>query len=611
MTTRMTRRCPSLPPDHNGADVRRVVLSGHPVERGSGLPCPMTPRASDTSTGQPSVLSAIVGQVCALLRCDRASLFVVDDDGGIVSLVLVGDAPTIRLRPGEGIAGAVVQSGRSVRIDDAWLDARFHRATDEATGYRTRSLLAVPLLEGGRVRGVVEALNKDGGAFDDDDEDLLLGIGGEIALAVERARQVEELERQRATLDRRVQELDTLVDIDRAIAGADSVQAILDVVCARVMDVVKSDGASIALLDKRTSALLYRSAVGLGQDRLIGVAVATDTGLAGIALRERAPVRVADALKDVRHAAALSRTTGLVPGPLVCVPLLATVDGEEKTLGVLTAVRARGADDGVASVAPRFTVEDERLLVLLANRVASAVQESERRERAREKQQLEAMGHMLAGIVHDFKTPMTVISGYVQLMAAEDDAKEREAQAAAVLKSTEQMTAMIKELMAFARGDSTVLLRKVWIEGFADELSALLARMVREPGAPTLTFSCTATGQARIDPVKVQRAIVNLVKNAREALEPLERPGHITVAIADDGRDGRDDLVFVVEDDGPGLAPEIAQRVFETFASFGKAGGTGLGLALVKRIAEDHRGGVTVERPAAGGCRFTLRLPRV
>jgi signal transduction histidine kinase len=589
----------------------------------------MISRTSDSSTGQrqllalrelvtavgsrldlPSVLSAIVGQVCALLRCERASLFVVDDDGGVVSLVMVGDAPTIRLRPGQGIVGAVVESGRSILIDDAWQDPRFHRATDEATGYRTRALLAVPLLEGGRVRGVVEALNKEGGVFDDDDEALLLGIGGEIALAIERARQVEVLERQRAILDRRVQELDFLIDIDRAIAGADSMQEILDVVCARVKDVVRSDGASIALIEKRTSALLYRAAVGPGHERIVGVAVATDTGLAGLALREHRPVRVADALDDGHHTAALAKTTGLVAGPLVCVPLSVTVDGEEKVLGVLTAVRARGAPDAAPATALPFSVEDERLLVLLANRVASAVQESERRERAREKQQLEAMGHMLAGIIHDFKTPMTVISGYVQLMAAEDDPRERETQAAAVLRSTEQMTAMTRDLMAFARGESTILLRRVWIESFADELSTLLARMVREPGAPTLRFACTATGQARLDPLRVQRAIVNLMKNALEAIEPLGRLGHVTVGVSEDRRDGHDDLVFVVEDDGPGLAPEIAQRVFDTFASFGKTGGTGLGLALVKRIAEDHRGGVTVEQPVGGGCRFTVRLPR-
>lgn len=559
----------------------------------------------------PSVLQAIVGQVCALLHCDRASLFMVGDDGGVASLVLVGDAPRILLKQGEGIAGAVVATGRSIRINDAWADPRFHRATDEATGYRTRSLLAVPLMEGGRVRGVVEALNKEDGVFHDDDEGLLLGIGGEIALAVERAQQVEELERQRAALDRRVQELDLLVAVDRAIAGADSVQETLDVVAARVRDVVRSDGASIALIDKRISALLYRAASGTGQERLVGVAVATDTGLAGVALRELRALRVADASIDERHAPALSKTTQLIPGPLVCVPLLASIDGEERALGVLTAVRGRGAPPGSTCVTAPFSPEDERFIVLLANRVASAVQESERRERAREKQQLEAMGHMLAGIVHDFKTPMTVISGYVQLMAVEDDAREREAHAAVVLKSTEQMTAMIKELMAFARGDSTVLLRKVWIEGFVDELHTLLYLMMKDGAATTLTFASTASGQARFDPVKVQRAVVNLVKNAREALELVpDRPGQIKVDISAASDGVRDDIVIAVEDNGPGLAPEIEQRLFQSFASFGKAGGTGLGLALVKRIAEDHRGHVVVERPGGGGCRFVLRLPR-
>jgi hypothetical protein len=119
----------------------------------------------------PSVLAAIIERVCALLDCERASLFVIDEDGGIASLVMVGDSPPIRVPPREGIAGAVVADRRSLRIDDAWQDPRFHRANDERTGFRTTSLLAVPLIEGGVVKGVVEALNKSGGAaFDDDDE---------------------------------------------------------------------------------------------------------------------------------------------------------------------------------------------------------------------------------------------------------------------------------------------------------------------------------------------------------------------------------------------------------------------------------------------------------
>jgi signal transduction histidine kinase/putative methionine-R-sulfoxide reductase with GAF domain len=561
----------------------------------------------------PSVLSTIIGQVCALLRCERASLFMLDDDGELVSMVLVGDAPPIRLRPGQGLAGTVVQSGQSIRLDDAWSDPRFHRATDEATGYRTRSLLAVPLVDGGRIRGVVEALNKVDGVFGDDDEALLLGIGGEIALAVERARHVEELQRQRAALDRRVQELDLLVDIDRAIAGADSEEELLDVVCQRVCDVVRCDGASVSFLDKKTSMLTRRAAVGEGYDQVTGASVAIDAGLCGLALRGHRPVRVDDAGALHESVVAMSTLTpspldGSVPGPVMCVPLLASGPGDDMIVGALTVVRLRRP----ASTAPPFTIDDERLLVLLVNRVASAVQESVRRERLREKQQLETIGHMLAGIVHDFRTPMTVISGYVHLMAVEEDAAERRSQAADALKNTEHVTAMIKDLMAFARGESMALLRTVRVESFARELSIYLQRMLDDSPQVRLSFSCTASGEARFDAVKVQRAVLNLAKNAREALEGDGRAGTVVVAVQDDptSSPAESDVLFVVDDDGPGLAPAIEQRLFQTFASFGKPGGTGLGLAFVKRIAEDHRGSVSVERSARGGCRFTMRLPR-
>ena len=559
----------------------------------------------------PSVLAAIIERVCALLDCERASLLVVDDDGAIASLIMVGDSPPIRLPRGVGLASAVVAEGRSLRIGDAWQDPRFHRATDELTGFRTTSLLAVPLIEGGVIKGVVEALNKHGGAvFDDDDEALLEAISGEITLAVERARVYDEQQRQKAILDRRVQELDLLVEVDRALAAADGVQGVLAIIVQRILELVKSDGASIALVDNRTSALVYRAAAGAGQDKLIGRAVATGTGLAEVSLATHRPVRVEDAVTDSRHAPNLSKLTMLVPGPLLSVPITATVDGVGRGLGVLTAVRGRGAPPPAPCTTAPFAADDERLLLLLASRVATAVVEEERRQKASEKQQLEAMGHMLAGIVHDFKTPMTVISGYVQLMAAEEDAAEREAQAAAVLKSTDQMTTMIEELMGFARGDSTVFLRKLWLESFADELRALLARMVSNVADPELVFSTSVSGNARLDAVKVQRAVVNLVKNAKEALQQTRRRGTIAVTLSTDTSGGRDDIVIVVEDDGPGLAPEIADRLFQSFASFGKDGGLGLGLALVKRIAEDHKGGVVVESTPGAGCRFIMHLPR-
>ncbi len=562
-----------------------------------------------------TLLPAIINSVCELVDCERASLFLVDEHNGDVwSRVQLGHEGEIRLPRGTGIAGAVVEARCPVRLDDAWADSRFHRAVDEATGYRTRSLLAVPIVDrDGVVTGVVEALNHRpvvGGSaasavFSDDDERLLMAIGSEIAVALQRAVLFDELARQKTALARRVSELDLLVDVDRALLSADGVQGVLAVVVDRARALLPADAASVALIDERTSALVYRAAAGQGQDKVVQRAIPSDTGLAGVALHERRAVRVADASSDSRHSPNISRVTALVPGPLLSMPLLTVSEQPERPLGVLTVLRTRGA-------AP-FTDDDERILGLIAARVAQALVDEDRKEKSRQKAQLETIGHMLAGIVHDFKTPMTVISGYVQLLAVEDDAAERAKSADVILQGCEQMTTMIKELLSFARGDSTVFLRKVWLESFAREIEPTLRRLVEGTGIE-LVFQADIHSAARLDALKMKRLLVNLVKNAREAIDgqsarragPLAGKGRITVQIREEAAD----VVFVVNDDGPGLAPEIEARVFESFATFGKAEGTGLGLALVKRIAEEHHGGVMVDSEAGAGCTFTVRMPR-
>jgi signal transduction histidine kinase len=544
-----------------------------------------------------TLLPAVIQSVCELVDCERASLFLVDEATGEVwSRVQLGHDEEIRLPKGAGIAGAVVSARCPVRLDDAWADARFHRDVDVATGYRTRTLLAVPIVDkDGVVKGVVEALNRKGGlAFSDDDERLLMALGAEIAVALQRALLFDELGKKKLSLDRRVSELNLLVDVDRALLSADGVQGVLEVVVERAKDVLAADAASVGLIDGRTSALVYRAAAGIGQDKVRQRAIPSDTGLAGVALAERRAVRVDDASGDGRHALNVSKLTSLVPGPLLCVPLLPASEPVERPLGVLTVLRMQGG-------AP-FTDDDERIIGLIAARVAAALVEEDRKEKSRAQAQLQTIGHMLSGIVHDFKTPMTVISGYVQLLAVEDDASEREKSAEIVLKSCEQMTTMIKELLSFAKGDSTVLLRKVWLDAFAADVEPMLQRIVEKTGI-TLRVGARSKSAVRLDDLKMKRALVNLVKNSREALADK---GAIDVIIKDEG----DDAVFVVNDDGPGLAPEIEGRVFDSFATFGKAEGTGLGLALVKRIAEEHHGGVVVESAPGQGCTFTIRLPR-
>ena len=107
--------------------------------------------------------------------------------------------------------------------------------------------------------------------------------------------------------------------------------------------------------------------------------------------------------------------------------------------------------------------------------------------------------------------------------------------------------------------------------------------------------------EAACDAALIERVLVNLVDNARRATGPR---GHVVVrAEAGDG-----EVVLHVEDDGPGIAPELRARLFRPFVT-GRADGTGLGLFLVHRIVELHRGSVVVADRDGGGTRFTVRLP--
>jgi len=158
------------------------------------------------------LLELIVASATRLVDADRTSLFLLEPDGSLWTRV-AQDSTDIRLPPGFGIAGIVARTGETVSIADAYEDPRFSRDVDLKTGFRTRSILCVPLVTpSGSIVGVIEAMNKKGdGPFDADDEERLRALGSHAALALETQRLLEgELKRQRMEseieLARRIQE---------------------------------------------------------------------------------------------------------------------------------------------------------------------------------------------------------------------------------------------------------------------------------------------------------------------------------------------------------------------------------------------------------------------
>jgi len=156
------------------------------------------------------LLELIVASASRLVDADRTSLFLLEPDGSLWTRV-AQDSTEIRLPPGFGIAGIVARTGRPIAIADAYEDSRFSKDIDLKTGYRTRSILCVPLVTpSGSVVGVIEAMNKKGdGPFDADDEESLRALGSHAALALETQRLLEG--------ERRRQRMESEIELARKI----------------------------------------------------------------------------------------------------------------------------------------------------------------------------------------------------------------------------------------------------------------------------------------------------------------------------------------------------------------------------------------------------------
>ncbi|HQR29357.1 MAG TPA: protoglobin domain-containing protein [Anaeromyxobacteraceae bacterium] len=217
--------------------------------------------------------------------------------------------------------------------------------------------------------------------------------------------------------------------------------------------------------------------------------------------------------------------------------------------------------------------------------------------RAARTERLATFGQLVGSIGHELRNPLGVIESSVYLLQGRlgDDERSRK-HLERISRQVQVSNEIITGLLDMVRD------RPVPRERLA--LAGLVAAAVE--GAPTLpgvTVDAHAPEELAVtgDPVSLRQALLNLVANAVEAASPS---GAVRVrARAEDGM-----VVVEVDDDGPGIPESVRGRLFEPLVT-SKPHGNGLGLALVKRVAERHGGSVAHAARPGGGTRFTLRLP--
>jgi len=324
------------------------------------------------------------------------------------------------------------------------------------------------------------------------------------------------------------------------------------------------------------------------------------TPIETLVLERREPVAIEDADGDPRvppQARALTGARAVLVLPLVV---------RERTIGAAIIIETRGPR--------RFTPAEVQRAAAIANQLAVAAENARLYEDLRksyaelaraqrqliQQERLAALGELSAVVAHEVRNPLGVIFNSLgslrRLVRPVGDAKLL---LDIVGEEAERLNRIVGDLLDFAR-PSEPQLRPERLERVVDE--AIQTALAQNPqGVEVRRETDPRLPKVPIDARLVRQAVINVAVNA---LQAMPRGGQLAVRVRLDGGA----VALEVEDTGPGIPEEVRHRIFEPFFTT-KASGTGLGLAVVKRIVDGHGGELVVHTRPGAGTLFRIRLP--
>ena len=321
------------------------------------------------------------------------------------------------------------------------------------------------------------------------------------------------------------------------------------------------------------------------------------------------------------------------PADVVCLVLQGTVEvvkaagGGEKVLGSFgaghyfgevavldghgrsTDARARG--DVVTAMIPSDVLLDvlDREPVALTIRLFQNVLKNLRRTNEQfvqevvRKEKLSLVGEMASSLMHDLRNPISGIQLAADLMAMTHTDDETVLCCDKIRLQCDRVVAMAGELLEFSRGETKLDLSPTDTVTFIEKFTKLNEDYLRNTG---VQFSIKAEpAPIEIDSMRMMRLVQNLVTNAVDALKG--RAGAQIEILA--GVTGSH-LRLTVADNGPGIPEEIRSTLFEPFVTYGKKGGTGLGMAIAQNVVTAHGGTITFLTESGQGTQFIVELPQ-
>lgn len=503
------------------------------------------------------VLTAVVQLINARMQVETGSVLLREPgtDELIFAKSLRGSTEqfvSFRLRVGQGVAGWVAQTGQSALVLDTAQDPRFFTEIDRQTGFRAHSILCTPLIVQDEVIGVIELLNKQGGAFTSDDLRLLESIAAPLAIAIQNARLHQQAHKQ-------LTELSGLFhQVQRAKKEWEQT--------------VDAIGDCMMLVDEHCRIL-------------------------------RANRALADCL-------------GTTPSALIsqyCYQIIHGVDAPPSDCPHAQLMVAQDQTRSIEMDLPRLKGTFHFVVYALhdqdgkfsgsINVLKDITAEKRLQAQLIQSEKMAATGRLAASIAHEINNPLQAIQGCLDLAQANSTAEKQQRYLAMAQSELSRLASIVQRMLDFYRpttGTPAPLDVRA-VVGDALELgqkrlehARIVVQTEWEPDVPLIN----GVGN------QLKQVFLNLVLNAIEAM-PHGGNLHIRGQMLDENGKW---LTITFTDSGVGISPEARDKIFEPFYTT-KADGTGLGLSVCHNIIASHGGRVTVESVEGQGSSFTVWLP--
>jgi GAF domain-containing protein/CheY-like chemotaxis protein len=499
---------------------------------------------------------------------------------------------------------------RTHHVHDAQADPEYSYGSRKVDLFRT--ILAIPMLRADELLGVITIFRHEVRPFTENHVALMETFADQAAIAIENARLLTELQARTGELTRSVQELRALGEVGQALSSTLDLETVLRTIVARANQIAGTDTCTVYEYDARTETLVFRATDNLA-DEVVAVMqhspIRRGEGVGGRMALTLEPVQIPDIGEPGAYTGPL-RDVLLRTGSraILGVPLLR----EGQLIGGLTVTKRAPGEFPQSVVDLLRTFASQSALAIQNARLFQEIEDKGRQLEVADRHKSE----FLANMSHELRTPLNAIIGYSEMLQEDaedlgaeqftDDLKKINAAGKHLL----ELINAVLDLSKIEAGKMELYLESFDVAGLVRDIAAVIQPLAGK-NANRLDVRCPAEiGSMHADLTKVRQALFNLLSNACKFTER----GTVALSVAREATDGADRLVFSVSDTGIGMTPEQLGKLFAAFtqadaATTRRFGGTGLGLALSRRLCRMMGGDVTAESESGHGSTFTIRLP--